>query len=76
MTARIYVVVGEEGRRHNRDVWYSGRIAGEVTKMTAIKPQAPHEASGTWISRHKIWTAVLVLLVLAVATGAVLCTIY
>lgn len=48
----------------------------EVTKMTSIKPQAPHEASGTWISRHKIWTAVLVLLVLAVATGAVLCTIY
>jgi hypothetical protein len=30
----------------------------------------------TWMGRHKVWTTVLVLLVVAVACGAILCNIY
>jgi len=42
--------------------------------MTPAAPVQPHHH--TWMGRHKVWTIVLVLLVLAVASGAILCNIY
>ncbi len=39
------------------------------------RPQPPPETRRSWFGRHKVWTAVLVFVLLAVATGAVLCTI-
>jgi len=42
-----------------------------------MTPTAPvHVRNHTWMGRHKVWTTVLVLLVVAVACGAILCNIY
>jgi hypothetical protein len=35
-----------------------------------------HSQHHTWIGRHKVWTTVLVVLALAVVTGAILCNIF
>ena len=42
-----------------------------MTPTASVQPQ--HH---TWMGRHKVWTALLILLVLAVACGAILCNIY
>jgi len=42
--------------------------------MTPAAPVQPQHH--TWMGRHKVWTTVMVLLVVAVASGAILCNIY
>ena len=42
--------------------------------MTPSAHVHPHHV--TWMGLHKGWTTVLVVLALAIAVGAILCTIY
>jgi len=42
--------------------------------MTPTAPVPAHHQH--WMGRHKVWTTLLALLVVAVACGAILCTIY
>ena len=49
-------------------------MRGTVSLMTPTAPVQPDHH--TWIGHHKVWTILLVLLVVVVASGAILCNAY